>query len=105
MGDGAIAVGVAALAAVAQLPSFDRSAVPMDEGQLLAIAGRLLDGEVLYRDIYTGIFPGVYYSTAVLLWIFGEDAVVTRWTQLVLNAAVAGCLWSLGDRCATMEAP
>jgi len=98
LGDGAIAAGVAALAAVAQLPSFDRSVVPMDEGQLLAIAGRLLDGEVLYRDIYTGIFPGVYYGTALLLRIFGEDAVVTRWMQLVLNAAVAGCLWSLGRR-------
>jgi len=98
LGDGAITAGVAALAALAQLPTFDRSAVPMDEGQLLAIAGRLLDGEVLYRDIYTGIFPGVYYGTALLFRVFGEDAIVTRWAQLVLNAAVAGCLWSLGRR-------
>jgi len=98
MGEGVFALGVAAVAALAQLATFDRSAVPVDEGQLLAIAARLLDGEVLYRDIYTGIFPGVYWATTALIGLFGEDVVVTRWAQLVLNAATAGCLYWLGRR-------
>ena len=98
MGEGVFAAGVAAVAALAQLATFDRSAVPVDEGQLLAIAARLLDGEVLYRDIYTGIFPGVYWATAALIGLFGEDVVVTRWAQLVVNAATAGCLYWLGRR-------
>lgn len=98
MGEGVFAAGVAAVAALAQLATFDRSAVPVDEGQLLAIAARLLDGEVLYRDIYTGIFPGAYWATAALIGLFGEDVVVTRWAQLVVNAATAGCLYWLGRR-------
>jgi hypothetical protein len=94
----ATAAGVGALALLAQLPTFDRSAVPVDEGQLVAIADRILRGEVLYRDIYTGIFPGIYYVTALLLRLFGEDVVVTRWAQMLVNAATAACLWLVGVR-------
>jgi hypothetical protein len=91
-------VGVAVLAVAFQLPTFDRSVVPVDEGQLVTIAGRILHGEVLYRDVYTGIFPGIYYATAWLFGAFGEDVVVTRWAQLVVNALTAACLWLVGVR-------
>lgn len=96
--EAAPAAGIALLASVALLPTFDRSANPMDEGQLLAIAQRLLDGEALYRDVHTGIFPGVYWGTALLLGLFGENIVVTRIAQLALNAGVATTLWWLGRR-------
>lgn len=89
---------VAALALAAQVPILDRSVVFMDEGQLLAIADRLRHGEVLYRDIYTGIYPGIYYLTALLLDVFGEDVLVTRWAQAVVNALTAACLWNVGLR-------
>jgi len=89
-------VGVLALAA--QLPILDRSVVFMDEGQLVAIADRLRHGEVLYRDIYTGIYPGIYYLTSLLLDVFGEDVLVTRWAQAVVNALTAVCLWRIGLR-------
>jgi hypothetical protein len=64
----------------------------------VAIADRLRHGEVLYRDIYTGIYPGIYYLTALLLDVFGEDVLVTRWAQAVVNALTAACLWNLGLR-------
>jgi hypothetical protein len=89
---------VVAVMAAVQLPIFDRTIVPLDEGQLLAIAYRINNGERLYRDIYTGIFPGVYYATALLVSLAGADLLVTRWAALVLNAAVALLLWALASR-------
>jgi hypothetical protein len=95
---GGLVAGVAVLALLAQLPSFDRSAVLVDEGQLVSIADRILRGEVLYRDVYTGIFPGIYYATALLLDVFGHDVLVTRWAQVLVNAATVACLGLLGLR-------
>jgi hypothetical protein len=77
------------LAALAQLPLVDRGHVPLDEGQLTAIGRRLVEGEYLYRDIYTGIFPGIYWSAEALFRVFGVDALVARYAQLVANAALA----------------
>ncbi len=91
-------LAVAALALFAQLPIHDRSIVHVDEGQLVAIADRLLHGEVLYRDIYTGIFPGLYYATAALFSLFGEDVRVTRFAQVAVNVGTALCLFLLGRR-------
>ena len=91
-------LAVLALAAIAQLPIHDRSIVHVDEGQLVAIAARLLRGEVLYRDVYTGIFPGLYYATAALFAIFGSDVWITRLAQLGVNAATALALWWLARR-------
>ena len=96
--DAVTTAAVAALALVVQIPILDRSVVWVDEGQLLAIADRLRHGDVLYRDVYTGIFPGIYYLTALLLDVFGEDVVVTRWAQAVVNALTAVCLWRIGLR-------
>jgi hypothetical protein len=89
---------IAALAVVLQMRIFNRTLVPMDEGQLAVAATRILDGEVLYRDIHTGIAPGIYHVTAALFAIFGRDVLVTRWTQVGVNAVIAGCLWLLAAR-------
>ncbi len=95
---GMAALFVAAVMIAVQVPIFDRTIVPLDEGQLLAIAYRIRNGELLYRDIYTGIFPGVYYATALLVWLAGADLLVTRWAAVFLNVAVALLLWSLASR-------
>src|SRR5262245_15658399 len=91
-------IAITALALLAQLPIHDRSIVHVDEGQLVAIAARLLHGEVLYRDVYTGIFPGLYYASAALFSLFGSDVHVTRLAQVAVNAATALALWGLGRR-------
>jgi hypothetical protein len=95
---GFVAGAVGLLALLAQRPTLNRGAVPLDEGQLLAIADRILGGEVLYRDVYTGIFPGIYYLTAALLGALGEDVVVTRWAAAGVNATIAAGLWLAGSR-------
>ncbi|MDJ0851484.1 MAG: glycosyltransferase family 39 protein [Myxococcota bacterium] len=92
-----MAAGVGLLALCAQLPILARGAVPLDEGQLVAIADRILAGDVLYRDIYTGIFPGIYYLTAGLFGVFGPDVVVTRWAAAFVNAATAALLFAVGS--------
>jgi hypothetical protein len=89
-----------AVAAAVQLPIHDRSVVALDEGQLAAIAARLAAGQVLYRDVYTGIFPGVYHAAAWLLALFGDDLVVLRRAQVGVNALTALCLWHLARRVA-----
>jgi hypothetical protein len=89
---------LALVAVVAQLTVFDRNFVSMDEGHLALTASRLLDGDVLYRDIHTGIFPGIYATTAALFAIFGEDVLVTRIAQIVVNAASVILLWLIGLR-------
>ena len=89
---------IATLAVLLQRRIFDRTAVAMDEGQLAAVARRILDGEVLYRDIHTGIGPGVYHVTAALFALFGRDLLVTRWAAVGVNAAIAVCLWLLATR-------
>jgi hypothetical protein len=82
------------------LPTHDRSVVAIDEGQLAAIADRIARGQILYRDVYTGIFPGVYHVAAWLMAVFGEDLLVLRRAQLVVNASTALCLWRIALRVA-----
>ncbi len=81
-------------------PTHDRSVVAIDEGQLAAIADRISRGQVLYRDVYTGIFPGIYHVAAWLMAAFGEDLVVLRRAQLVVNALTSLCLWRIALRTA-----
>ncbi len=86
---------VVLVAVAAQAPIFNRSLVSLDEGQLTAIGVRLLGGEILYRDIYTGIFPGIYWLAAALFAVFGTDVIVLRTAQVAVNALTAGALYVL----------
>ncbi len=86
------------VAALAQLPTFDRSIVPMDEGHLAFVAMGLGDGLALYRDLHTGIFPAYYQLTALLFALFGEDLIVARIAQVLVNGGVCACLWVAGLR-------
>jgi hypothetical protein len=90
--------GILGLAILVQLPTHDRGVVALDEGQLLTVAGRFLTGDLLYKDIHTGIFPGVYYLAALVLWAFGHDVIVVRWAQVLVNALMVLFLWRLALR-------
>jgi hypothetical protein len=89
------ALFVAAAVLAVSLPLLDRGVVSIDEGQVANFAQRIAGGEVLYRDMYTGIAPGIYYLTAALFSVFGADLIVTRWAALALNLLTALCLWRL----------
>lgn len=98
--DAVWAVLVGLLSIVLQLRTFDRASVPMDEGQLVAVAVRILDGEILYRDIHTGVGPGIYHLTAALFELFGPELRVTRWAQVAVNTGIALTLFALARRVA-----
>jgi len=70
----------------------------MDEGHLALTANRLLAGDLLYRDIHTGIFPGIYVATAGLFAVFGEELLVTRAAQVASNTATVLLLWFIALR-------
>jgi hypothetical protein len=92
------AVVAVLLAALVQLPLVDRSFVPLDEGQLVAIGARLANGELLYRDVYTALFPGTYWLAELVFRLLGPDALWLRLVQLVANASIAGTLYLLARR-------
>jgi len=92
------AVLVALLSILLQLRTFDRASIPMDEGQLVAVAVRILEGEILYRDVHTGIGPGIYHLTAALFELCGRDLRVTRWAQVAVNTGIALLLFAIARR-------
>ncbi len=80
---------VSVFAAAAYLPIAHTDLSMLDEGALLYVAERLTKGDVLYRDIVTGIMPGVYYLQALLFTVFGYSVSVSRalaGATLMLNA-------------------
>lgn len=88
----------ALLAIAVQLPIYDRSIVPMDEGHLLTTADAMLDGRRLYVDLHTGIFPGIYLMGSGLLSLFGREVIVTRWAAVGVNVVTVVALWQIGRR-------
>jgi hypothetical protein len=67
---------------------FRRSTNLLDEGSTAAQALRILNGELIYRDFFTVVTPGSYYTVAWLFQIFGERLMVLRWTALVTGLLI-----------------
>ena len=67
---------------------FNRGANLLDEGSQAAQALRLLNGDVIYRDFFTVVTPGSYYTAAWLFAIFGQELIVLRWTVLVMGLGI-----------------
>ncbi len=61
---------------------FNRSVNLLDEGSTAAQALRIVNGELIYRDFFTVVTPGSYYTVAWLFQMFGESLMVLRWTAL-----------------------
>ena len=49
-----------------------------DEGLYLYGAMRVLDGELPYRDFWTILLPGQFYTLAALFDLFGQAIIVAR---------------------------
>ena len=68
---------------------FRRSTNLLDEGSTAAQALRIVNGELIYRDFFTVVTPGSYYTVAWLFQVFGESLMVLRWTALVTGLLIA----------------
>ena len=63
----------------------DRFWLPRDDGYYAHIAERILDGEVLHRDVQ-GLHAGlVYFANAAALELFGRDLVSLRYPLVALG--------------------
>jgi hypothetical protein len=58
---------------------------PADESVHLYEAKRVLDGEVLYRDVFNFITPGWFYLMASLFWLFGTTIETARTAMAVMH--------------------
>jgi hypothetical protein len=61
---------------------FRRATNLLDEGSTAAQALRIVKGELIYRDFFTVVTPGSYYTIAWLFQMFGERLMVLRWAAL-----------------------
>jgi hypothetical protein len=69
----------------------DRSWWPPDDGAYAHVAERILNGEVLNRDVHDHHFGYVNLINAFWLWLFGVDLVSLRY-PLAAMAIVQSCL-------------
>ncbi len=67
---------------------FNRTLNLLDEGSTAAQALRVLNGELIYRDFFTVVTPGSYYTVAWLFQLFGPSLMVLRWSALVTGIGI-----------------
>jgi hypothetical protein len=70
------------------LQYFNRSTNLLDEGSTAAQALRIVNGELIYRDFFTVVTPGSYYTVAWLFQLFGAGLMVLRWAALATGIAI-----------------
>ena len=70
---------------------FNRSTNLLDEGSQAAQALRVLHGDLIYRDFFTVVTPGSYYTVAWLFRLFGAELMVMRWAVLIIGIAILLC--------------
>jgi len=66
-----------------------------DEGYLVHIADRITSGEVLYRDISTGVTPGSFYLHALLFRILGQSLLMGRIFMMALFSMATAMVYTL----------
>jgi hypothetical protein len=60
-------------------------------------AARVLDGEVMYRDFFELVGPGVVYCDALFLSLLGRTAAAAMIIPIVVGAALTALLWHLSS--------
>lgn len=96
--DRALPLLVGLLALAVQLPIYDRWYALLDEGYALAVATDILDGRVLYRDVYVDApFPGAFYLLAAAFALAGPSVWVSRVLAVVVFALFAALVTRLAQ--------
>lgn len=81
----AAAVVTTVLSALILVHYHDRFWLPRDDGYYAHVAERVLDGEVLHRDIHA-FHPGyVYFAGALAMRLFGRDFLSLRYPLVLLG--------------------
>ncbi len=69
-----------------------------DEGNWIYGAERFFKGEIVYRDFFEYIFPGIYFVLAFLYKLFGVSFAVARGLALAVNISVCFLVYLLAKR-------
>jgi hypothetical protein len=76
---------------------------PYDEGNTVVAAWRVLEGDLLYRDVWQMHAPGTAYLLAAAFRLFGTTLVVERVLKLLLLVSSGVLLHRLARRVAGLE--
>src|SRR6185295_2372590 len=76
------------IATFAYLACLPRNLAQADEAIQLYEAKRLLEGEVMYRDVFEMTTPGYHFVMALLFWVFGTNIDTARLAMAVLHAVM-----------------
>src|SRR2546422_8242577 len=71
-----------------------------DEGLVLYGAKRILQGQVLYKDFFEFITPGIFYLFAGVFALTGPSLLAAHVVMAVVNASAATFLFLLARRVA-----
>jgi hypothetical protein len=91
-----ITIGLAVLAVLWFLSYWRHNVSLTDEAHLVHLAGRLLAGEVPYRDFHTIYAPGRHLLAAFLFLFTGPSLLTVHAQHLVLRALSVGLAYALG---------
>ncbi|HEU5317315.1 MAG TPA: hypothetical protein VFX49_14490 [Chloroflexota bacterium] len=72
---------------------YDRGFNLLDEGFVLHVAERVLQGQVPYRDFFTQLTPGAFLALAAVFKLTGPSVLVGRWVTLLLGLAITAMLY------------
>jgi len=75
-----------------------------DESLFLFEAKRLLDGDVMYRDVFEFVTPGAWYAMTLLYRLFGVDFATARAAMAVLHGIAAVLTYAAARRMAVRPA-
>ena len=67
-------------------------------GVLLDEAYWILGGQVMYRDFFEYLTPGIVHFNAAVMWLFGPTASAMIWAYLAVGAALTGAFHALAAR-------
>ena len=70
----------------------------LDEGFVLHVAERVLQGQVPYRDFFTQLTPGAFLALAAVFKVTGPSVIVGRWVTVLIGLLITALLYLSGRR-------
>ncbi len=90
--------GVLGVALLHFLRVYDRGLNLLDEGFVLHVSERVMQGQVPYRDFFIQLTPGTFVALALVFKVAGPSILVGRWVTVVLGLAITLLLYRGGRR-------
>ena len=92
------ATAVVLVALMHLLRVYNRGFNLLDEGFVLHVAERVLQGQVPYRDFFTQLTPGAFLALAAVFAVTGPSALVGRWITVLLGLLITFLLFHFARR-------